>query len=419
MNNDFCTTNCDAMADRLNQECYCKTLNRDLLLALLQEDSLATEIFLSHPELFSNTAVFISQDHWAELKKIVATLERVVHLPKVQEQFATHTLTQNPAAGVFVGVDFHLSTAGPKIIEINTNAGGGFLNAALLAAQTACCDILAPAMPALEKQLHNEFIAMFNNEWRLCRGEQPLTTIAIVDQQPQQQFLYPEFKIAQAVLQRAQFSVLILDPCQLESRDQGLFYQDQKIDLIYNRLTDFLLADTHHQHLRRAYEQNEVVITPNPFHYAIYADKRNLITLSDKQLLTTCGVSDEDIQTLQQAIPTTQALTLENAEQLWQKRKQFFFKPAQGFGSKATYRGDKITTKVWHDILQRNYIAQEFIPPEHRGILVDAQARTLKMDIRAYAYQGKIQLLAARLYQGQTTNFRTKGGGFAPVFVVA
>jgi hypothetical protein len=29
-----------------------------------------------------------------------------------------------------------------------------------------------------------------------------------------------------------------------------------------------------------------------------------------------------------------------------------------------------------------------------------------------------VLLLAARLYQGQTTNFRTPGGGFAPVVVV-
>jgi hypothetical protein len=27
-------------------------------------------------------------------------------------------------------------------------------------------------------------------------------------------------------------------------------------------------------------------------------------------------------------------------------------------------------------------------------------------------------LIAARLYQGQTTNFRTIGGGFAPVYLV-
>lgn len=41
----------------------------------------------------------------------------------------------------------------------------------------------------------------------------------------------------------------------------------------------------------------------------------------------------------------------------------------------------------------------------------------MKADIRCYVYNGQIQLVAARLYQGQTTNFRTPGGGFAPVFV--
>jgi hypothetical protein len=32
------------------------------------------------------------------------------------------------------------------------------------------------------------------------------------------------------------------------------------------------------------------------------------------------------------------------------------------------------------------------------------------------ARDGTVLLAAARLYQGQTTNFRTPGGGFAPVF---
>jgi hypothetical protein len=39
----------------------------------------------------------------------------------------------------------------------------------------------------------------------------------------------------------------------------------------------------------------------------------------------------------------------------------------------------------------------------------------MKVDIRNYVYHGRVQLLAARLYQGQTTNFRTERGGFAPV----
>jgi hypothetical protein len=39
----------------------------------------------------------------------------------------------------------------------------------------------------------------------------------------------------------------------------------------------------------------------------------------------------------------------------------------------------------------------------------------MKVDVRNYTYAGQVLLSAARLYQGQTTNFRTPGGGFAPV----
>ena len=42
----------------------------------------------------------------------------------------------------------------------------------------------------------------------------------------------------------------------------------------------------------------------------------------------------------------------------------------------------------------------------------------LKSDVRCYVYDGQVQLIAARLYQGQTTNFRTANGGFAQVRMV-
>ena len=52
-----------------------------------------------------------------------------------------------------------------------------------------------------------------------------------------------------------------------------------------------------------------------------------------------------------------------------------------------------------------------------RVVTVQDQRKALKADVRAYAYNGQVQLFAARLYDGQTTNFRSDGGGFAPVFV--
>jgi hypothetical protein len=103
---------------------------------------------------------------------------------------------------------------------------------------------------------------------------------------------------------------------------------------------------------------------------------------------------------------------------LWEARKKLFFKPAGGHGSKAVYRGDKVTKGVWAEIIRGGYVAQEFALPGQRMIGVDGTPQAHKTDVRLYVYDGEVLLIAARLYQGQTTNFRTPGGGFAPVFVM-
>ena len=416
-----CTTNCSSAAELLNRGCFCKTLDREQLLARLQAQSLPAAVLQQQQQLFSHTAVFISPGQWQQLQQLVQAVMRVTGLPAYQQQVLGNApdIAKKPGkpAGVFMGFDFHLHDAGPQIIEINTNAGGGFLNAVLLSAQTACCNANGSYSALLQPQIESEFVAMFLREWQLVRGDQPLRAIAIVDENPTGQFLYPEFLLAQSLFERAGIRALITDPRELEFSAGQLWYQQQAIDLVYNRLTDFSLAQPANQTLRAAYEQDAVVLTPNPFHHAIYADKRNLAILSDAQQLAALGVDAGDIELLVAGIPRTQLVSAGRADEFWQMRKHLFFKPASGYGSKAAYRGDKLTKSVWQEIVQGNYVAQQQVPPSERGILVDEQKQQLKMDIRAYAYAGKIQLLAARLYQGQTTNFRTHGGGFAPVFV--
>jgi hypothetical protein len=56
-------------------------------------------------------------------------------------------------------------------------------------------------------------------------------------------------------------------------------------------------------------------------------------------------------------------------------------------------------------------------PPGECVTQVKGESVSLKYDVRCYVYNGQLQLIAARLYQGQTTNFRTQGGGFAVVRV--
>lgn len=115
-------------------------------------------------------------------------------------------------------------------------------------------------------------------------------------------------------------------------------------------------------------------------------------------------------------IPHTEVVDAAHAERLWSARRDLFFKPAAGYGSRAAYRGDKLTKRVWEDILAGDYVAQAIMLPGQRVTGSQENPGLLKFDIRSYAYDGKVQLTAARLYQGQTTNFRTPGGGFAPVF---
>ena len=80
-----------------------------------------------------------------------------------------------------------------------------------------------------------------------------------------------------------------------------------------------------------------------------------------------------------------------------------------------TVKTDRLVTLFGGGGFIGRYVAQALLPPGQR-LIADEASSPLKFDLRAYAYAGQVQWVAARLYQGQTTNFRTPGGGFAPVY---
>lgn len=352
------------------------------------------------PHLFAEVAVFISH---AQLQQMTEVIGATLRAGKGE-------VVSGKAKGVFYGYDFHLNAEGAHLIEINTNAGGAFLNAWWLDSQR---DVELPGAALALPDLEAVFLEMFRSEWRLQRGDASLLCIAIVDELPESQYLYPEFLLAKRLFERAGIKTLIVDPGDLQTRDEGLYVGEQKVDLLYNRLTDFSLQQ--HPQLRNAWQVDRVVLTPNPDHYARYADKRNLARLTEADGLRVSGISESDIAILQAGIPHTFVVRPEAEEQLWLNRKLLFFKPNCGYGSRGAYRGDKLTKRVFGEILQSDYVAQTLAQPGERGV---AEGVSLKYDVRCYVYDGQIQLVAARLYQGQTTNFRTSGGGFAPVRVV-
>ena len=399
--------------ERLNADGHAGRLDHIALQQLMRAQGEAWHSLVTErcPHLFADVAVFISAAQLQKMREVIAAVERLVGLAGWQ---TTTNEIQPAAKGVFFGYDFHLNEQGAHLIEINTNAGGGFLNALLVGSQR---DVGLPGAAVAVENLDKEFLGMFNNEWRLERGDATLKTFAIVDEQPESQYLYPEFLLAKALFERAGMVAHIVDPAALLSRDDGLYLDGHKIDLVYNRLTDFSLQ--RHSTLRQAYLRGQIALTPHPYAYAQYADKRNLARLTDAQGLRSLGVSATDIATLHSGIPHTVVVRAEMEEKLWAERKQWFFKPNSGYGGKGAYRGANLTRRVFGEIMQGNYVAQKMAVPGERAVCVnDTETTSLKYDVRCYVYDGKIQLVAARLYQGQTTNFRTPGGGFAPVRVV-
>ena len=389
-----------AEAERLNQHCICVTLDQSAIVHNIADQlgDNADEILSSAAwqQFFSSTAVFIREQILEQMKGTVHALEAVATLPDYRRRVLSwapqSAQVDSGPSGAFMGYDFHLGADGPRLIEVNTNAGGAFLNAVMGHAQIQCCGASTRISGA--ESFDSAVVAQFDSEWRAQRGSGRPKTIAIVDEQPAEQYLYPEFRLAQQLLRNNGFDALILSPSDLRYKDGALYSGDKQIDMVYNRLVDFGLQAPEQAALRSAW------------------------LLSDRDTLLDWGLSREHSEFLQHGVPRTVQVNATNADELWQQRKQLFFKPVAGHGSKGVYRGSKLTKGTFARILDSDYIAQAYVPPSERVVLVDGEQQMLKVDVRLYTYKGAVLLAAARLYQGQTTNFRTPGGGFAPLLLL-
>ena len=426
-------TPCEQTANRLNAQSHYLPINQESSLSELwrldDEINFLQMIFVDRPHLFSGAAVFVTDESIQKQRDIITAIETVIALPAYQQRvlaYAPDSAKFIPRAhSVFFGYDFHLTPAGPKLIEINTNAGGALLNTIASRTQKVCFDLLEDesktysTAETFTQAPEEAFIEMFFKEWQAERDQQPLYSIAIVDENPHAQYMLPEFLLFKKLFEQKNIKVVICDPSKLSHHNQALWHENQRIDLVYNRLTDFCLEDSVNKPLLAAYLEKSVVVTPHPRAHALYADKRNLTILTDEAALIDLGIDIKTREILLKGIALTISVNPDDSEILWKSRKQLFFKPAKGYGSKAAYRGDKLTKRVFSEILQHDYVAQTLAQPGERQLEVENKIVDFKFDLRHYVYKGHTQLISARLYQGQTTNFRTPGGGFAQVVVVS
>jgi hypothetical protein len=74
------------------------------------------------------------------------------------------------------------------------------------------------------KNLEHVFFEMFSEEWRLQRGEAPLGRVAIIDDDPAGQYLYPEMRLFERMFARFGAEAAIADAKELIWHEARLWH---------------------------------------------------------------------------------------------------------------------------------------------------------------------------------------------------
>ncbi|MGZ3721738.1 MAG: hypothetical protein ACXVA9_02330 [Bdellovibrionales bacterium] len=315
---------------------------------------------------------------------------------------------------VLMAYDFHTDeNGGAHLVEVNTNASGFLLSSLMEMVHSGESPESYVPLQKLRQSFFDEL-----NLWGKASAK---PAIAICDEDIPEQKMYAEF-----LMYRDWFRANGWTAEFCEGRDftfsggQLVAPLLPRVDLVYNRLTDFYLENPAHMALRQAFEAQAACISPNPREYWLLADKQRLIELGTPGFLESAGAAPEEIGALQKVlIPTFEKSAFTSEDEIWAQRRSLFFKPKRSHGGKSVYRGESVSRKVFERLMSEDILIQKFTPAQKmptddpRSVLSN-----WKFDLRFYAYADQIQLVVARIYQGQVTNFSSPLGGFSKVVFV-
>lgn len=362
---------------------------------LLQKYPLLKNADLDHlisDQLLSPFTIPISPKGLGLIKKNIAEFEDLKKLSeiKLNTDYSKYQLRKSFPTALCTSYDFHMSpNQEPELIEINTNA-------AFLAMGLELYDFLGkPTLTGFQqKSLVEMFLSELQHHGALHKK------IYILDEKPTEQRLYIEFLIYKNILESNGIECEIIDLSEIESLPEG--------SLVYNRYTDFYLTEEKSKKLKELYNSKKILLSPHPYEYFLVADKQRLFDWNQ-------WVEAKKPESL---LPVYD-LGPNDKEKIWIERKSLFFKPKNSFGSKQVYKGASISKGRFDDFFTGEFIAQKYSEPAQITVTYQNEPLTMKYDLRCYVYKGQLQLIIGRLYQGQTTNLKTLGGGFAIVEQIA
>ncbi len=356
-----------------------------------------------------------------KIKKVVKILYHITRLKNYIHCIQTsETDLQNLPhclrSGLLMSYDFHWNEEEENLhlIEVNTNSSSYLLS-----------DLVdqvhgkkTQALSVLKKSFQEEWNLFIKKKSHANKPYAVPSCVVIADHQIKKQKRYIEFLMYRDWINSWGW------PCQLHEistldwhpNKKWLITQNQKkVDMIYNRCTDFYLKN--YLNIKKVFLNSQCCISPNPLEYLLLADKQRLCEWCNVDFLNQLNLKPSEQKLIKSILPFTGLISPLLFEQLWVKRKEFFFKPLRKHGGKDVYSGETLTKKTFNKLIQQLGVYQKNIPS---GIVKSNRHnsdRKWKYNIRAYVYKDQVQHLTARVYQGQISNYRILGSGFASVVI--
>ncbi|WP_461206556.1 glutathionylspermidine synthase family protein [Clostridium sp. DL1XJH146] len=210
----------------------------------------------------------------------------------------------------------------------------------------------------VEESLKNFNDFAYNNN---LKNDKP--NVAIVDWETAGNQL--EFRVFKAAYEDKGCKCEVVDPRELKLQEDGLYFGDFKVDMIYRRLVTSELVENSEElnDLIQSYKEKKVCFV-GPVRSQIIHDKIIFRILHEEcdDILT-----DEEKAFVENHIPYTATLTFNNYDKIKVNKDKYVLKPRDLYAAKGVYIGKDYSEKEWEDLLhetvETGYLVQEFIKP--------------------------------------------------------
>lgn len=329
-------------------------------------------------------------------------------------------------------VDAFQTPAGPRFIEINSDAPAGFGYGDRMASVFAELPLFRAFAQGRRVAYRESGPALVAAVRAAAAKDVAAPVIAIVDWADVK--TRGDQEILREAFVRAGADCLLADPRATDVRGGRLWADGKAVDVVYRRgvLSELLERADEVAPFMRAYRERSAVFV-NTFRCRLSEDKAFFALLTDEAFAHLMTADERELVT--RTVPWTRKLEerhtlragveVDLVPHVLARREQLVLKPAHGYGGRSVYVGSETDAATWEDAVAagigRPWVVQERVAiPEEEFPLVEDGAlafSSLKVNVNPFYVAGAEVGAVTRASLESVINV-SAGGGSMPTFVV-